>query len=86
MSIIGWIILGAIAGWLASIVTGNNARMGCIANIVAGIVGALVGGFIFNAFGGDAITGFNIYSLLVAFVGAVVVLLIWNALAGRRRL
>ena len=84
MSIIGWVILGGIAGWLASIVTGRNSQMGCIANIIAGVVGALVGGFIFSAFGGAPITGFNLYSLLVAFIGAVVVLLIWNAIAGRR--
>jgi uncharacterized membrane protein YeaQ/YmgE (transglycosylase-associated protein family) len=86
MGIISWIILGAVAGWLASIVTGNNAQMGCIANIVAGVVGALVGGFIFGLFGGAGVTGFNIYSLLVAFLGAVVVLFIWNAISGRRRL
>ena len=84
MSIIGWIVLGAIAGWLASIVTGRNAQMGCIANIVAGVVGALIGGFIFSAFGGDPITGFNLYSLIVAFVGAVVVLAVLNLLRGRR--
>ena len=84
MSIIGWIVLGAIAGWLASIVTGRNARMGCIANIIAGVVGALIGGFIFSSFGGDPITGFNLYSLIVAFVGAVIVLAIWNLLGGRK--
>jgi uncharacterized membrane protein YeaQ/YmgE (transglycosylase-associated protein family) len=86
MSIIGWVILGALAGWLASMVTGNNARMGCIANIVAGIIGALVGGFLFSLFGGTGVTGFNIYSLIVAVIGAVVVLLIWNAISGRRAL
>lgn len=84
MSIIGWIILGAVAGWLASIVMGRNAQMGCIANVIAGVIGALVGGFIFSAFGGTPVTGFNLYSLLVAFVGAAVVLFIWNAIAGRR--
>jgi uncharacterized membrane protein YeaQ/YmgE (transglycosylase-associated protein family) len=86
MSIIGWIVLGAIAGWLASIVTGRNAQMGCIANIIAGVVGALIGGFIFSAFGGEPVTGFNIYSLIVAFVGAVIVLAIWNVISGRRAL
>jgi uncharacterized membrane protein YeaQ/YmgE (transglycosylase-associated protein family) len=86
MSIIGWIVLGAIAGWLASIVAGRNAQMGLLANIIAGIIGALIGGFLFSMFGGAGVTGFNIYSLLVAFVGAVVVLLIWNAISGRRTL
>ena len=86
MSIIGWIVLGAIAGWLASIVTGRNQRMGCIANIIAGVIGGLVGGFIFSALGGTGITGFNLYSLLVAFIGAVIVLVIWNLIQGRRAL
>ncbi len=86
MSIIGWVVLGAIAGWLASIVTKRNEQMGCIANIVAGVVGALIGGFIFSLFGGQGVTGFNIYSLIVAFIGAVIVLAIWNAVSGRRAL
>jgi uncharacterized membrane protein YeaQ/YmgE (transglycosylase-associated protein family) len=84
MSIIGWVVLGAIAGWLASLVTGRNERMGCIANIVAGVVGALVGGFVFSLFGGGGVTGFNLSSLIVAFIGAVIVLLIWNAFSRRR--
>ncbi len=86
MSIIGWIILGAIAGWIASIIAGRNAQMGLLANIIAGIIGALVGGFLFSMFGGVGVTGFNIYSLLVAIIGAVIVLLIWNAISGRRTL
>jgi uncharacterized membrane protein YeaQ/YmgE (transglycosylase-associated protein family) len=84
MSIIGWIILGAIAGWLASIITGRNAQMGCVANIIVGIVGGLLGGWIMSMFGGEGVTGFNIPSLIVALIGAVVLLLIWNAIAGRR--
>lgn len=83
MSILGWIVLGAIAGWIASIITKNNARMGLGANIIAGIVGGLVGGFVFNLIGGDGVTGFNLWSLLVAVVGAVIVLAILNAI--RRR-
>ncbi len=84
MSIIGWVVLGAVAGWLASIITKRNEQMGCIANIVAGVIGALVGGFVFSLFGGQGVTGFNIPSLLVAFVGAVIVLAIWNAISSRR--
>jgi uncharacterized membrane protein YeaQ/YmgE (transglycosylase-associated protein family) len=86
MSIIGWIVLGAIAGWLASIVTGRNQRMGCIANIVAWIIVGLIGGFVFSDLGGTGFSGFNLYSLLVAFIGAVIVLVIWNLIQGRRAL
>jgi uncharacterized membrane protein YeaQ/YmgE (transglycosylase-associated protein family) len=84
VNIISWIILGAIAGWLASIVTKRNDRMGCITNIIAGIVGAAVGGWIFSLFGGQGVTGFNLPSLLVAFVGAVIVLAAINLIFGRR--
>ena len=63
MGIISWLIIGALAGWLASMITGNNASMGALANIIVGIVGGLIGGFIMNFFGGTGITGFNIWSL-----------------------
>lgn len=86
MSILGWVILGAVAGWLASIVTGRNSQMGCIGNIIAGVVGALIGGFVFSLLGGTGVTGFNLYSLIVAFIGAVIILAIWNVLSGRRAL
>ena len=76
MGIISWIIFGALAGWLASIITGRNNRMGCIANIVVGIVGAFIGGFLMSLFGGGGVTGFNLYSFFVAIIGAVVLLLI----------
>jgi uncharacterized membrane protein YeaQ/YmgE (transglycosylase-associated protein family) len=84
MGIISWIVLGGIAGWLASIVTKRNDRMGCIVNIIAGAVGAAVGGWIFSLFGGQGVTGFNLPSLLVAFVGAVIVLAIVNLIFGRK--
>lgn len=84
MSILGWIVLGGIAGWIASMITGRNDRMGCITNIAAGIVGAIVGGWIFSFFGGGGVTGFNLGSLIVAVVGAVVVLAIINLIFGRR--
>lgn len=76
MSIIAWIVLGGIAGWLASLITGRSHRMGCIANIVVGIVGAFIGGIVFTQLGEAGVTGFNLYSLLVAIVGAVILLLI----------
>jgi uncharacterized membrane protein YeaQ/YmgE (transglycosylase-associated protein family) len=74
-----WILFGALAGWIASMVMGRNAQMGALANIVVGIVGALIGGFLMNAFGAPGVTGFNLYSILVAIGGAVVLLFIVGA-------
>jgi len=74
MNIILWIVFGALAGWIASMVMGTNAQMGALANIVVGIVGAIIGGLIMNAFGAQGVTGFNLPSLLVSIVGAVVLL------------
>jgi len=77
MGFITWIIFGALAGWLASKITGNDANMGAIANIVVGIVGALIGGYIGNNFlGTGGVDGFNFTSLLIAIGGAVILLLI----------
>ncbi len=84
MSIIGWIVLGGVAGWLASILMKRNSQMGLIANVIAGIVGAAVGGWVFSFFGGAGVTGFNLTSLVVAFVGAVIVLAVVNLLFGKR--
>jgi len=84
MGICSWLILGGIAGWLASIVAGNNARQGLIGNIVVGIIGAFIGGFVFTKLGGADITGFNIYSLAVATVGGVILLVIKGVLTGKR--
>ena len=78
MGIIGWIVIGALAGWLASIMTGNNKEMGAGKNILVGIVGAFIGGFVMNLLGGSGVTGFNLWSLLVAVIGAVILLLIVN--------
>ena len=82
MEILTWVIIGGIAGWLASMIAGTNASMGLMANIVVGIVGALIGGFIVNLFGGAGFTGFNIWSLLVATLGAVVLLWVIKAFRG----
>jgi len=84
MGIIGWIVLGGLAGWIASMIAGTNARQGFIGNIVIGIIGAFLGGFIMNLLGVDGITGFNLYSLLVALFGAVVALWISRMLSGNK--
>jgi uncharacterized membrane protein YeaQ/YmgE (transglycosylase-associated protein family) len=75
INIIVWIIVGAVAGWLASIVMKTNASQGLLADIIVGIVGGLIGGFVLNALGiGGAVTGLNIGSVLVAFIGAIILL------------
>lgn len=76
LNILAWIILGGLAGWIASMIMGRDAQFGLIGNIIVGIVGALIGGFIFNFFGAAGATGFNIWTLLVATVGAIVLLFI----------
>jgi len=85
MGILSWIILGGVAGWLASLVMKRNDQMGCLANIVAGVIGAVVGGWVFSLFTGLAVTGLNLTSLVVAFVGAVIVLAVWNLIFGRKK-
>jgi uncharacterized membrane protein YeaQ/YmgE (transglycosylase-associated protein family) len=82
MGWLAWIIVGAIAGWLASNLM--HSRLGLIGDIVVGIVGALVGGFLFNLIGVPGATGFNIWSVVVAFVGAVVLLGVLRLLSGNR--
>ena len=84
MGILSWIILGLVAGFIGSKIV-NSEGQGFWLNIALGIVGAVVGGFLFDLFGASGITGLNIYSMIVAIVGSVVVLLINNAVAGRRR-
>jgi uncharacterized membrane protein YeaQ/YmgE (transglycosylase-associated protein family) len=83
MSIIGWLVLGLIAGFIASKIV-NKAGEGVILDIVLGIIGAVVGGFLFSLIGAEGVTGFNIYSMFVAIIGAIVVLLIYHAVSGRR--
>lgn len=82
MDIVAWIILGAAAGWIASIITRTDEEQGSIGNIIVGIIGAFVGGLIVRLFGGSAPTGFNLPSLLTAILGAVVLLFL---LRGVRR-
>lgn len=79
MGFIGWIILGGLAGWIASMIAKTDESMGVLANIIVGIIGAFIGGFVFSFFGGEGVNGFNIYSFVVALVGAVILLLIVRA-------
>ena len=83
MSILAWIVLGLIAGFIASQVV-NKSGEGLIVDIVLGIVGAVVGGYLFTLFGAAPVTGLNLYSMLVAVVGAIVVLLVYHLLVGGR--
>jgi uncharacterized membrane protein YeaQ/YmgE (transglycosylase-associated protein family) len=83
MGIISWIILGLIAGFIGSKIVDKQGQ-GFWLNIALGIVGALVGGFIFDLIGSTGVTGLNIWSMIVAIIGSVVVLWIYNAVAGRR--
>jgi len=81
MSIIGWIVLGLIAGFIASKFV-NKRGEGFFGDVILGIIGAVVGGFLFTTFGEPGVTGLNLYSLVVAVVGAVVVLVVFHAVRG----
>ena len=83
MSFIGWIVLGLISGFIASKIV-NKTGEGLILDIVLGIVGGIVGGFVFNQFGAAGVTGLNLPSLLVAVIGAVIVLVVYHWVFGRR--
>lgn len=82
MGILAWIILGLIAGWLASIIMKTDNSQGTLADIILGVVGALIGGFLMNILGAQGVTGLNLYSILVATFGAVVC--IWGGRMMRR--
>jgi uncharacterized membrane protein YeaQ/YmgE (transglycosylase-associated protein family) len=83
MSIIGWIVLGLIAGFIASKIV-NKRGEGLVLDILLGIVGAVVGGWLFAFFGAEGVTGLNIYSMFVAVIGAVVILVLYHAVSGQR--
>jgi uncharacterized membrane protein YeaQ/YmgE (transglycosylase-associated protein family) len=83
MSFIAWIVLGLIAGFIASKIV-NKTGEGFLLDIVLGIIGAVIGGYLFQTFGMSGVSGLNLYSILVAVVGAVVVLVVYHALIGRR--
>jgi uncharacterized membrane protein YeaQ/YmgE (transglycosylase-associated protein family) len=84
MSIIGWIVLGLIAGFIANKIV-NKQGEGVVLDIILGIVGAIVGGVLFTQLGAVGVTGFNLWSMLVAIIGAIVILLLYHAIFGRRR-
>jgi uncharacterized membrane protein YeaQ/YmgE (transglycosylase-associated protein family) len=84
MSFIAWIVLGLIAGFIGSKLV-NKTGEGLIRDVLLGIVGAIVGGFLFNLFGASGVTGLNLYSLLVAVVGAVIFLVVYHAIFRRTR-
>jgi len=79
MSVLGWIVLGLISGFVASKIV-NRAGEGVVMDIVLGIIGAVVGGWLFHQFGYAGVNGFNLYSMLVAVIGAVIVLVLYHAL------
>ena len=84
MGIITWIVLGLIAGFLASMMV-NKQGEGFLGDVILGIIGAVLGGFIANALGFHGVTGFNLYSILIAVLGAVICLVIYHAIRGSRR-
>jgi uncharacterized membrane protein YeaQ/YmgE (transglycosylase-associated protein family) len=83
MSVLAWIVLGLIAGFIGSKLV-NKTGEGVILDIVLGVVGAVVGGWLFTTFGAHGVTGVNLYSLFVAVIGAVLVLVLYHAVTGRR--
>jgi len=84
MSILAWILLGGIAGWIGSLLV-NKSGEGLFRDILLGVVGAVIGGWVFGAMGSTGVTGLNLWSLFVAVVGSVVFLVVYHAVFGARR-
>jgi uncharacterized membrane protein YeaQ/YmgE (transglycosylase-associated protein family) len=84
LGVIGWIVIGGLAGWVGSKIMGTDAQMGLILNIVVGIIGGLVGGFLLRGFGVDVAGGGLLYSFLTCLLGAVILLAIVKLITGRR--
>jgi uncharacterized membrane protein YeaQ/YmgE (transglycosylase-associated protein family) len=84
MSILAWIVLGLIAGFIGSKLV-NKTGEGIVLDIVLGIIGAVVGGYLFSLFGAHGVTGLNLYSMVVAVIGAIVVLVVYHAIRGGTR-
>ncbi|MFA6585640.1 MAG: GlsB/YeaQ/YmgE family stress response membrane protein [Candidatus Paceibacterota bacterium] len=76
MGIIIWIVFGGLVGWIASLIMNTDAQQGIILNIIVGVIGAIIGGFIMTFFGESGVTGFNLYSFLVAILGSIVLIAI----------
>lgn len=84
MGILSWIIIGGLAGWVASLIMSTNSK-GIIGNIVIGVIGGFIGGFVFSSLGGTGITGFNMWSFVVAVVGAVILLWLVRLMSGNKK-
>ncbi|PJC56291.1 GlsB/YeaQ/YmgE family stress response membrane protein [Candidatus Kaiserbacteria bacterium CG_4_9_14_0_2_um_filter_41_32] len=82
MNFLVWIIFGGLAGWIGSMIMGTDGQQGIILNIVVGIIGAGLGGYIMNLFGNGGVNGFNLYSFIVAVIGAVVLLAVLRLIRG----
>ena len=86
LGLFSWIIFGALAGWVASIIAGGNSRLGCIGNIVVGVIGAFIGGWIYSLITGHAlVVGWNWTAFIVAVLGAIILLAILNLFSGSSR-
>ena len=85
LEIILWVLFGALVGWIASMIMGTNEEQGALENIGVGIIGAFIGGLVFRLFGGEGVTGFNLYSVIVALLGALVFLWILRLFRTGRR-
>lgn len=83
IDIVAWIVFGALAGWVASIIMKTNAEQGALGNIVVGIIGAFIGGYLVRVLTNTDVTGFNVASLLTAILGAVILLAVVKAFRGR---
>ena len=83
MTILGWILLGLISGFIASKVVSSEGQ-GCLVDIALGLVGAMVGGLLFSTIGGRTVMDFDLYSIFVATVGAIIVLVVYHAIMGRK--
>lgn len=83
-AIVVWVVVGGLAGWIASKIMKTDAEQGVVGNIVVGILGALAGGFLMEMLGGTGFTGFNLWSFLVALGGAIILTFLWKLVTGRK--